>query len=250
MNNLISNSKIFLKRNSSTILTCVGVIGVAATAVVSARDTIKAVKLIEEKEGQNTKHRKKEKIGVAVQAYIPTFVVGLSTVACVLGANILNKRTQASLASAYALVDRSYKEYRDRAKEIYGEESDKMIKKGIADHNYKLIDNIDNEDGTQTFFDFYGLQFFNSTIEDVQNAEKGVNELFAKRGYASLNDFYKLLNIDSLDTDNIVGWSKKAGQVYGYDQILFSHDIVNTEQGTTFFTIDMINGPTEDYLDL
>ena len=125
-----------------------------------------------------------------------------------------------------------------------------MIKKGIADHNYKLIDNIDNEDGTQTFFDFYGLQFFNSTIEDVQNAEKGVNELFAKRGYASLNDFYKLLNIDSLDTDNIVGWSKKAGQVYGYDQILFSHDIVNTEQGTTFFTIDMINGPTEDYLDL
>ena len=106
MSKLISNSKLFFKRNSSTILTVVGAIGVAATAVMSARDTVKAVKRIEEHEAKGEKLSNKEKFKIAAPAYIPTVATGLSTIACIFGANVLNKKAQASLASSYALLDR------------------------------------------------------------------------------------------------------------------------------------------------
>ena len=49
MNNFLNGSKRFIKKNSSTILTCIGAVGVAATAIVSARDTVKAVELLKKK---------------------------------------------------------------------------------------------------------------------------------------------------------------------------------------------------------
>ena len=61
MNNLLDNSIRFLKRNSSTILTCVGAVGVAATAIMAAKDTIKATELVKKKEGTDVKLSKKEK---------------------------------------------------------------------------------------------------------------------------------------------------------------------------------------------
>ena len=48
MNNLLSKSQTFLKRNSSTILTCVGAVGVVATTVTAVRATPKAMRLIEQ----------------------------------------------------------------------------------------------------------------------------------------------------------------------------------------------------------
>ena len=34
--------------------------------------------------------------------------------------------------SAYALLDTSYKEYKRKVEEIYGEETDKLVKEGIS----------------------------------------------------------------------------------------------------------------------
>lgn len=49
----------------------------------------------------------------AWKCYIPTAAFGLSTIACIMGANALNSRKQAALTSAYALINQSYKEYKD-----------------------------------------------------------------------------------------------------------------------------------------
>ena len=56
MEKLIRSSKRFLRKNGSTILTCVGGVGVVATTVMAVKATPKAIQLIkaaEEEKGEN-----------------------------------------------------------------------------------------------------------------------------------------------------------------------------------------------------
>ena len=73
-----------------------------------------------------------EIVKTAGPAYIPATVTGIATIACIFGANVLNKRRQAALMSAYALLDTSYKEYKGKLKELYGEEVHQNIVNSIA----------------------------------------------------------------------------------------------------------------------
>lgn len=245
----MSNFKMFLKRNSSTILTCVSAIGVAATAVVSARDTIKAVELLKKKEEPDAKLSKKEVIKTVAPAYIPTVLVGLSTMACIFGANALNKKTQASLASAYALLDQSYKEYKASAKKVYGEESDTKIKEAIMQSHYEINDAFEKKEDKQMFFDFYGLQFFNATMDEVQNAEKELNKILSRNGFVPLNTFYEMLGVECADMDYGVGWSHRSCQEYGYNCIKFIYEKMPTGDGTELTSITMVTEPVENFLE-
>lgn len=250
MGSIIDNSKRFIKRNSSTILTCIGAIGVTATAIVSARDTVKAVKLLEKKKSDNpdVKMDKKEIIKTAAPAYIPTAMIGLSTIVCIFGANTLNKKSQATLMSAYALLDKSYKNYRDGAKEVYGEDSDKKIKESIANLYYEDNGVYKPENGKEMFFDFYGLQFFESTIEEVENAENAMNQMLEQKGYVGLNLFYDMLGIECIEEDYEVGWSLNTCQQQGFTGLDFTNEKVVKKDGSSFWVIDMPCSPTNDYM--
>lgn len=248
MSKFIPNTKRFLKRNSSTILTCIGAAGVIATAVMSARDTIKAKKIIEEMKETDEKLTKKEIVSAVAPAYIPTVAVGLSTLACIFGANALNKKTQASLMSAYAILNQSYNEYRGKAKELYGEDSDRKIREAIAVNHYDDSDAFEREEGKQLFFDFYGLQMFNATMEEVLKAEKAVKQLLDNNGYVGLNTFYQLLGIKCTDVDYEIGWSRQSCKEYGCDGIEFYHEESRGSDGIPFTSITMVTPPVEDYM--
>lgn len=87
-------NKMFWKKNGSTILTCAGAVGVVGTTVLAVKATPKAMELIkmaEEEKGE--KLTKTEVFKTAGPAYIPTALVGVGTLACVFGANVLNKKT-------------------------------------------------------------------------------------------------------------------------------------------------------------
>ena len=127
------SARLFVKRNASTILTILGSIGVVVTTVTAVKATPKALRLIEEAEqekgGELTKW---EKTKTATKPYLPAILLGTSTVACILGAQILNQKHQASLASAYVLLDQTYKDYRRKTVELYGEETDQEIMNAVA----------------------------------------------------------------------------------------------------------------------
>jgi hypothetical protein len=124
----MTKTKLFFKKHSSTILTVIGAVGVVGTAVLSVKATPKALKLIEEKKQELEKEELTaiETVKTAWKPYIPAAITGFSTIACIFGANYLSVRSQASLMSAYALLDRSYKEYREKTEELYPEESTKV----------------------------------------------------------------------------------------------------------------------------
>ena len=89
-------------RSSPTILTVVASIGVIATTITAVQATPKAIKLLKEAElekGENL--TKLEIVRVAGPTYIPSVLLGVSTIACIFGANALNQKKQASLYRAY-----------------------------------------------------------------------------------------------------------------------------------------------------
>ena len=115
MNKLVHRASLYARRNAPTILTCAGGIGVVATSVMAVKATPKALQLLEEAKAEKGDDLTKlEVVVVAGPAYIPAMVTGAATIACIFGANVLNQCQQASLASAYALIDNSYKEYKKK----------------------------------------------------------------------------------------------------------------------------------------
>ena len=176
MNDLLSKSQSFLKKNSSTILTCIGAAGVVVTTITAVKATPKAVMLIEEaREEKGEELTNLEKVKIAGPAYIPTVVLGVSTLACIFGGNILNKRGQASLMSAYALVDSKYKDYRKKVNELYGDDSGSVIRSEIAMDKYD--ENTVSLEGEETrlYYDYYSNRYFEASPFDVQRAEYELN---------------------------------------------------------------------------
>lgn len=151
----------------STALTCMGSIGVVATAVMASKTTPKAIRLLKEAEDdKGEKLTKIEMVKTVVPVYAPTIAIGISTIACIFGANIMSKHQQASIASAYALLDNSYREYRNKVEELYGDDADERVKIELAKEEYEDIkDDLSGE--KQLFFDFSTLQYFESTMDDV-----------------------------------------------------------------------------------
>ena len=133
ISNFINTVKAGTIKYSPEILTGIGIAGMISTTILAVKATPKALRLIEEAEKEKgEKLTKWEKTKTATKPYLPAILLGTSTVACIFGAQILNQKQQASLVSAYALLDQSYKEYKKKLIELYGEETHQDIVDTIA----------------------------------------------------------------------------------------------------------------------
>lgn len=247
MNGLVNQARLYLKRNSATILSCAGAVGVVVTSVMAIKATPKALEKIKDAEVKKGEALTKvEKVKETATVYIPTMVAGASTIACILGSNILNKRTQASLMSAYALLDSSFKGYKDKITELYGEEANKTVREEMAKDIYVGDSAVSDE--YQLFFDFHSMRYFESTMEDVLKAEYELNRRLITEEIVCLNDFYDLLEIPRIDSGFVSGWSMEAGsQWHAYSWIDFEHDMVTMNDGLECCVINMATEPTTDY---
>lgn len=152
----------------STLLTCIGAAGVVATSAMAVKATPKAIEMLKNaEEEKGDKLTKLEVVKTAAPAYIPAAVTGVATVACIFGANVLNKHQQAAMASAYALLDRSYKAYSNKVNELYGEESSTEIKEALAKEEYEEVAKEELSDDKELFWDFNTLQYFEARFDDV-----------------------------------------------------------------------------------
>ena len=248
----MNRGAVFLKKHSSTILTVVGASGVVATAVLAVKATPKALDLLEEaKEEKGGELTAIETVKAAWKPYIPATIMGFSTIACILGANYLNTRTQASLMSAYAVLDNSYKEYRKKTNEVYGDDADLNIKREIVKSKFDNEPLI--EEGKELFFDWQSCRYFESTMEEVKRAELIFNQNFAMTGFACINDFYDILGLEHVKNGDQLGWSTISNDsVYGYSELSFEFDktVVDdgSEEGLDCWIMVMPCPPTLDYM--
>ena len=255
MEGLLHHAQVFCKRNASTILTCVGGAGVVATTVMAVKATPKALTLLEEaKKEKGEDLTKIEKVKTVATTYIPTVVTGAATIACIFGANTLNKRQQAALMSAYALLDNSYKEYKNKLKELYGEETHQDIVNAIAVEKagdvYVSSEclctscdlTIEENDGEpKLFYDEHSNRYFEATIERVITAEYHLNRNFTLRGHVYLNEFYEFIGLETTDYGSVLGWAVNDDEIYWID---FNHRKVMMEGGLEVYIIETPYGPS------
>lgn len=252
MNNLLSKSQMFLKRNSSTILTCVGAAGVIATTVTAVKATPKALALLEQaKEDKGEDLTKLETVKIAGPAYIPTAVIGVSTLACIFGANVLNHRGQASLMSAYALVDSSYKDYKKKVDELYGEEAGEQVRAAIAKDKYEENPVPPVEDDKRLYYDYYSERYFEATPYAVQKAEYELNKALMMDDGVYLNEWYRQLGLDPVKHGDDFGWSVFGNMdAYWQTWIDFHHQKVVMDDGLECIIITFAQDPYADFIDM
>lgn len=246
----LSNPKLFFKRNASTILTCTGAIGVVATTIMAVKATPKALILLEQaEEEKGEKLTTTEAVVVAGPVYIPTVVVGVSTISCIFAANVLNKRNQASITSAYMLLDNSYREYKNKVKEMLGEDGELEIRNEIVKDKYNADDiPEDEDDGLELFYDEFSDRYFRSTLYKVQRAEYELNRNLVMRDYAYLNEFYESLDLAPVEEGFTVGWSVGSNlEYYWQEWIDFGHSKVLMDDGLECTIIYMMHEPRMDF---
>ena len=232
---LAQRSKIYLRKASPTILSGLGAAGVIVTSVLAVRATPKALRKIRadsktNHDGDPEAYSKLEAVKSAWVCYIPAAISGTATIFCIFGANVLSKRQQAALTSAYALLNDSYNNYKDKLKELYGEEAHQKIVDAIAAEKAKdvyitstgLVRNssldFDEHDPNdeRLFYDTYSNRYFESSINRVIQAEYHLNRDFVISGYLPANHFYQLLGLEPLEGGDTVGWSIDTG-IYWID---------------------------------
>lgn len=218
-----------LKKISPTILSCFGAAGVVGTSVLAVKATPKALRKIrlDSKYTHNDPdaYTKLEAFQSAWFYYVPSVVMGAATIVCIFGANILNKHQQAAITSAYALLNDAYQDYKNKLKELYGEDAHRKIMEAIAVEKANDVymastglvegSSLDfdehNPDDNRLFYDTYSKRYFESSINRVLQAEYYLNRDFAIGGYRSVNDFYEFLGIAPINGGDEIGWDIATG---------------------------------------
>ena len=252
------NVKMTLRRNSPKILAILAAIGTVSTAFATARATPKALLLIREAESQKGEDLTAlEKVKVAAVPYIPAVLLGSATIVCVFGAQMLNRRVQSSMASAYALLDQSFKDYRRKLNELYGDEADKKVIEALAVEksqtvyiNASYLDGPcdlaleENSSKPVLWYDEYSKRFFTASLEQVLMAEYHLNRNYILRGEAVINELYEFLGLEPTDWGTEAGW---APMDEGMFWIEFNHIPAKLDNGSVFYIIEMPFEPALNY---
>ena len=237
-------------KHSPEILAGVGVVGVVGSLVLACKATIKLSDVLEESKEQLDKIKevaadpayeekysqddaKKDTTITYVQTamkvtklYAPSVILCASSLGCLLASNNILKKRNAALSAAYMTVDKSFKEYRKRVADRFGEEVEKEIRYNIKAEEITKVDEDGNEvtetvkvmDGTDdpnSYSDY--ARFFDESCAAWQNdaeynltflkaQQQYANDLLKARGRLFLNEVYRMLGIDETKAGQVVGW--------------------------------------------
>lgn len=204
-----------ISKHSPEILTGLGIAGMIGTTVLAVKATKPALKVLEEKEEEKGEELTKVEVVKATwKYYIPAAVTGTVSTACLIGANSVNARRNAALATAYQISSNALNEYKEKVVETIGEKKEKTVRDKIAQDK---VDKTTPEsstiivtgNGKTLCYDPQFNQYFESSIDVIKNAVTEMNHRMITLGeeYISLNDFYDELGIDRLEIGDELGWN-------------------------------------------
>lgn len=259
-----------IKKHSPEILLVAGVVGTVTSAIMACKATIKAKEIVDKSKediaiihdcmanetlkenGEYSDEQGKKDLTIAytntavdlAKVYGPSVILGTLSIASILTSNNILRGRNVALAAAYATVDKSYKEYRGRVREKYGEEADKeltfdikakevekvvvdekgkekKVKETVLDSNSnahspyakvfdELNDNWENDSEYNTMF--------------LRKTERWANDYLKSHGYLFLNDVYKALGFQPTRAGQVVGWIYDPINPVGDNYVSFGID--------------------------
>ncbi len=248
MKGLVPCAKIFVRKHSPTILTVLGTVGVIATGIFAAKETPKAMRKLKKEELRKGEPLTvKEKIVVATPVYIPTGVIAASTIACIIGSNVINHQRQAQLMAAYTMVRETLAQYRGEVVKRYGEDVDKEIMSDVVRKycNYHQI-GATTPDKIFHFYEPISDQYFDMYERELMDAEYHINRNYVLRGYVTFNEWLEFLGLPALQNGDDIGWGIDSGVCW----IDMTHGkIKDKKNGEPVYMLDYLYGPDEDALE-
>lgn len=210
-------------KTGSIVMTILSVVGVVATAVLTAREAPEAEKKLEKiRTNKDQDLTFVETVKTVAPVYAPAIATGVATVSCIIGTKVLDKKSQASLLGAYTLLKKTYEQYKGKVVELYGRDGHRDILRKIEESdehkNLKVedalrggeLDSLNPEDSSEEkilFYDKYSRRYFRSTISNVVRAEYYTNRDLALDCIVTVNKFYEYLGIDTIPDGDQYAWS-------------------------------------------
>lgn len=249
----IGRTTLKAKKHSPEILFGAGVVGVVTTAVLASRATLKVDGILSEHEqkmkdinevfGQNRPDYSeqdfiKDKVVVKTRTamdlaklYSLPAGVGLLTVSCFAGGQVVLNKRNAALVAAYAGLEKGFAEYRDRVIAELGVEKDQTFR---YETEKAQVISKDGKDTTksetkQVPAEFKGhsiyARFFDEHSKSWEsNAEYNrvflhcqqqyANDMLRVRGHLFLNEVYDMLGLERTKPGAVVGWVWGNGDNY------------------------------------
>lgn len=245
----MNKTSYFLKKHSSTILTVISAGGVVATTILAVKATPKASKLMLKAElEKGDKLTPVEVVKATWKPYVPAMISGVSTIVCIFGINYISTKKQASLMSAYALLENSYREYRKKTELLYGDEADDNVKNKIVECKFNES-GINPQEEKLLFFDYQSMQFFESTMEHVMVAENKFLDIMNEKGYGCLNEYYDILGIPGVEYGYQLGWYDfENNDPYNCHGLEFNYEKTMLNGDVECWIINMSMPPSFDYI--
>ena len=244
--NMLNKTKLSVVKHGPQFMIIGGVAATVVGAVMACKATLKLSDILDESKDtldkihmvENSHNEEyteedavKDKTIVYVQTGVkliknyalPMAVMGAGITSILAGNKILKNR-YAALTAAYATLDSSFKGYRERVKERFGEEVEREIRYNLQVEKHIVTDEDGNVtekevviapsdiDGYSPYAQFYDVGNYNWE-EDLSarllflNAQQQyANDLLKSRGYLYLNEVYENLGLNKTKAGQVVGW--------------------------------------------
>lgn len=260
VNGVASETVMKLKKHSPEILVVAGIAGTVVSAVLACKATTKVAEILDETKGTldtihegmetgaingqeyTTEDGKKDTVVVYAQTgmklaklYGPAIILGTLSITSILASNNILRKRNVALGAAYAAIDKSFKEYRGRVIERFGEQVDTELKYGIKAKKFEEIE-VDPETGKEkkvkktvmvadpnlqsdyaVYFDSKSRNYetnpdYNRMFLKAQQAF--ANDKLQTRGHLFLNEVLDDLDLPRTPAGQIVGWTKDGPDGY------------------------------------
>ena len=260
VNGVASKAVMKLKKHSPEILVVAGIAGTVVSAVLACKATTKVAEILDETKGTldiirdgmetgaingheyTNEDGKKDTVEVYAQTgmklaklYGPAIILGTLSITSILASNNILRKRNVALGAAYAAIDKSFKEYRGRVIERFGEQVDTELKYGIKAKKFEEIE-VDPETGKEkkvkktvmvadpnlqsdyaVYFDSKSRNYetnpdYNRMFLKAQQAF--ANDKLQTRGHLFLNEVLDDLDLPRTPAGQIVGWTKDGPDGY------------------------------------
>jgi hypothetical protein len=206
---MMNKAEKFLRQNSPTILTALGVAGTVSTAYLAAKASFKSAQDLEKADPKPESTR--EKVELVWKNYIPAGLSGAATICCIIGASSVSSKRTAAAASAYTITERAFSEYREKVADQIGERKEQALRDEIAQDRLnadppKSSEVIITGSGNVLCCEMYTKRYFESDMETLRKAQNDINAKVLQDYYVQLSDFYYLIGLPVTDQSTKVGW--------------------------------------------
>lgn len=174
-----------------------------------------------------------------VKVVFPPFVMGVTTIGLMFGANYINLKRLADATALYDISSSALRRYKEKTKEVLGENKAADVKNAVAqstiDDTYRGDKVLNSGQGDDIFLDYPTGRYFRSTRAAVDRAFADVMMALSKGDeFISCNDLYFALDIPHSEC----GFGEKNGWMPGYCEPRPEYSYASTHDGHSCTVID------------